>query len=150
MSSSSSQLIELIELSQESDLTQLSWIDLSQLNSILKLNLSWVEQSELNDRSTQISSCCCCLSFFNFCLSWVILQASLMYKISLILRILLNCFLHALRAFSATSIWLNWFCSNFILRVIALASFQNVQSFIVNSSDVDSSINSSNWFSSAA
>ncbi len=55
---------------------------------------------------------------------------------SSILRILLDCFLRALRAFSATSIWLNWFCSNFILQVIALASFQNIQSFVVNSSSI--------------
>ena len=48
---SSSQLVKLTELSQESDLTWLSWIDLSQLNSTLKLNLSWVEQLELDDRS---------------------------------------------------------------------------------------------------
>jgi len=67
-----------------------------------------------------------------------------------ILRILSDCFLHALQAFSATFIWLNWFCSNFILWIIALTFFQNVQSFIVNSSDVDSSVNSSSWFSSAA
>ncbi len=50
MLSSSSQLVKLIELNRESDSTQLSWIDLSQLNSILKLNLSWVEQFKLNDR----------------------------------------------------------------------------------------------------
>ena len=72
-----------------------------------------------------------------------------MYKMSSILRILLDCFLHALWAFSATFIWLNWFYSNFILRIIALTSFQNVQSFVVNSSDVDSSVSSSSWFSSA-
>ncbi len=73
-----------------------------------------------------------------------------MYKMSSILRILLDCFLHALRAFSATSIWLNWFCSNFILRVIALASFQNISSFLSRFSAVDSLVSSSSWFSSAA
>jgi len=47
---SSSQLIKLTELSRESDLTRLSWVDLSQLNSTLKLNLSWVEQLKPNNR----------------------------------------------------------------------------------------------------
>ena len=41
------------ELNQKSDSTWLSWIDSSQLNSTLKLNLSWVEQFEFNDRSTK-------------------------------------------------------------------------------------------------
>ncbi len=85
MSLSSSQLIKLIELSWESDSTWLSWIDLSQLNSILKLNLSWVKQLKLNNRSSNDVSFVQKHLWFNFIIDFLSMLVSLIHH-------LLSCF----------------------------------------------------------